>query len=120
MMLDIECDLINIKDHFSMVAFGRDIGSCSIYNEVIGFNDAYDSLRKKIEELSSLCKEQRENIECLQERVDFLEMDEKKKNARANLKENLDELPFPDESKEDICSKPLVSSTAEMQRILNL
>lgn len=76
----IQNDIQEIKEHYSMVAFGN-LDFYDIYEETIGFNNALESLEKNVKALLEVVDEQKRNVLDLQYINDILQDKEKDGDA---------------------------------------
>lgn len=76
----IKNDIQEIKEHYSMVAFGN-LDIYDIYEETIGFNNVLESLEKDVKALLEIVSDQRKNVAELQYINDILQNDEKDGDA---------------------------------------
>ena len=76
----IKNDIQEIKEHYSMVAFGN-LDIYDIYEETIGFNNALESLEKNIKALLEVIDEQKRSVSDLQYINDILQDGEKAGDA---------------------------------------
>lgn len=76
----IQNDIQEIKEHYSMVAFGN-LDFYDIYEETIGFNNALESLEKNVKALLEAVDDQKRNVLDLQYINDILQDNEKDGDA---------------------------------------
>ena len=76
----IQNDIQEIKEHYSMVAFGN-LDIYDIYEETIGFNNALESLEKNVKALLEVIDEQKRSVSDLQYINDILQDNEKDGDA---------------------------------------
>lgn len=76
----IQNDIQEIKEHYSMVAFGN-LDIYDIYEETIEFNNALESLDKNVKALFDVIDDQRKNVTELQYINDILQDNEKDGDA---------------------------------------
>lgn len=76
----IQNNIQEIKEHYSMVAFGN-LDIYDIYEETIEFNNALESLEKNVKALLEIVSDQKKNVAELQYINDILQDNEKNGDA---------------------------------------